>query len=89
MSRKPVEKSDEELIRESLRAVLASPGGSAKALAAKAQAARQLGLLNGAQAEAAAGGQGAEYPMEDLWGVEEERRERARVRERRRVARSA
>ena len=87
---KPREKSDEELIRESLRAVLASPGTSAKALAAKAQAARQLGLLNGQGGDDVGPRDDAPYPMDDLWEIEDERRERARKRERRRVgARSA
>jgi hypothetical protein len=36
-----------------------------------------------------AGDDDSPYPMEDLWEVEVERRERARSRERRRVARSA
>jgi hypothetical protein len=82
--------SDEELIREGLRAVLRSEETSGKALAAKAQAARQLGLMNGAQDAPSGGGEDAEYPMADLWEVELERRERARARERRSVgARSA
>jgi hypothetical protein len=38
---------DRDLIREGLRAVLRSEGNGSRAVAAKAQAARQLALLNG------------------------------------------
>jgi hypothetical protein len=84
---KPPRKSDEELIKDSLRAVLESEETSGKALAARAQAARQLALMNGLRL----GSEerpvvDADYPMEDFWEQERVRRARVRARESRRVA---
>lgn len=87
----PRQLSDEELIRESLRRVLASDDVSARGLGAKAQAARQLALLNGGRVED--GGRDrdveAEDPMGDLWATELERRVRTQRATSRRQARSA
>lgn len=83
-----VAKSDADLIADALRAVLASEGTSGKALAAKAQAARQLGLLTGLiksadEAAAAAAEDGlAPDPMADLQEDELARQRRLRTRRR-------
>ena len=78
----PAEPSDELLIRKALREVLMAPGTSAKALAAKAQAARQLALLDGLGVDAAAAEREAAEdfpdPFEDLDRLEAQRQKRAR-----------
>jgi len=72
-----VPSSDEELIKEALRAVLGSENVSGKALEAKAAAARQLAKLNGlAVADESSGGAEGELPpdpMADLFLIERAR----------------
>ena len=74
-----VEDTDEALIKASLRAILRSDGTSAKALAAKAQAARQLSILSGLQKpEEAHSDDDAPDPMADLDELEMRRLARRR-----------
>jgi hypothetical protein len=73
---------DRDLIREGLRAVLRSEGTGSRAVAAKAQAARQLALLNGEPVLSTNGKKPVDPdevddPMADLHEIEEERRLRA------------
>jgi hypothetical protein len=77
------EPTDEQLVRKALREVLQAPGVGAKALAAKAQAARQLALLDGLHVDPAAADREAEDhpdPMADLDEMEAARQKRARRR---------
>jgi hypothetical protein len=82
---------DRELVRGSLRAILRTPGTGSRLLAAKAQAARQLALMNGEPVvsgnRVTVAEHDAPYPHEDLWRLEDERRARIRRREARQIAR--
>jgi hypothetical protein len=75
-----VPKTDEELLLEGLRAILAAPGASGKSLEAKASAARQLAALTGIGVELPANPSGVPDadPMADLDDLEALRRRRAR-----------